>query len=1053
MSKYRNLLISSENLSWAWRKARRLYTAADGPHDAAEIAGFELDLENQLKSIAKDFANGRYKMSPMVLLPQPKKPGDDGRSRMRQSFHISVRDQVAWIALVNVIGPTLDSKMPPWSYGHRLYKAAWYEEDDGRSHLALGPYRHSSGSLYRRFKHSWPLFRRHLSLTARVMTHGLGNLEQLDSSEKSAFTYSERPRYLDISHWPSNTGSELFYASIDLEKFYPKVLISAIQRSLRRYLDGYREDEWLTGLVTSMLQFRVTASRSVLIGSRTSEPTTPAGRFGGIPTNLMVAGFLSNVAMLPVDRIFERKLVKNNRIAHFRFVDDHAFLAYDFVELCEWIEQYKASIQRLKIGPNVSAEKYDPPELGKVIEGELTETAALAIKAQSRIDGSNPSKLMTKTLALVSELAGADFDILAEQSRELKLRELEWLLIADISEREIKTDTRAAFAAGRIAKLVPIMFTPSIDVLQHSRELARLEAEKTPDRIKISERRRAVYQAQSIEVKRYRNRIDHYFKLMFQAFRNHIDKPRLMVRVLDYCRTTGQSGTSIVLNYLIDLPESKAPIAGYLKSLAVQTISRHIVTATFEMTDRRLLFRRRRAARRYLDTLMRTSGRTALKGCIEAKGEDFASVSARNMLMAASSCAASMVASQSINKRFSIFSAEIEAPTLLSSSSQLWIERTGSPLGVWAHWLDGLVKSDGPGPGRAWRLTRTLHDPENAFDWNSLRKGPTKLPRKASVFLAENQQELLDASDAGWLLEQRESIRPISLGTVPSKSKAVRQLRRHLEEFEAQPNFASLLEWTALLKSLSPYDPRVGEWSALEIVRQLATSVESFGTGTIAILDQLHPSNVVLPRAWMTSGPPADSAYQHWTWESWKQVAKRGPVTVVKHKIQDYRRNPHGWGSADQDQLWRNRLRGVGLLLIGLCRRDFELPASWNVRGMERDITSLIKSQLEDATISSHTQAIIEAAVLPRSTETSLMIRNFWAFFGARAVTEINDTATDPPEISDIRDLIKQIEISQSILRDNQISVLNHAARQLVPMNAVQLTRVAAEPIQEDEDL
>jgi hypothetical protein len=190
MSRVREQLTSRENITWAWQKARRLYQSADGPVDVAEVAGFELDLERQLNLMATDFSELSYRLRPLALLPQPKKPDENGSPRLRQSFHVSVRDQVAWIALVNVVGPMLDSKMPAWSYGHRLYKAAWFEHShEGPSHLELGPYRHSSGNLYRRFKHSWPLFRRHISLSARLMVSALGDEGQLDWSEQSALSY------------------------------------------------------------------------------------------------------------------------------------------------------------------------------------------------------------------------------------------------------------------------------------------------------------------------------------------------------------------------------------------------------------------------------------------------------------------------------------------------------------------------------------------------------------------------------------------------------------------------------------------------------------------------------------------------------------------------------------------------------------------------------------------------------------------------------------------------------------------------------------------------
>ena len=178
---WHELLQLPETGLWAWRKVRRAYQAADSLYDPAELAAFELNLEAELDAIRAAFAEGRWSNRPLRLVPQPKSPDKQGAPRMRQYFEVSVRDQVAWAAIATVLGPELDRKMPAWSYGNRLYRAAWYddEREAGKtSRLNIGPYRHAAGHLYRRFKHSWPLYRRHISLTARRMVH-----ERLDPAD------------------------------------------------------------------------------------------------------------------------------------------------------------------------------------------------------------------------------------------------------------------------------------------------------------------------------------------------------------------------------------------------------------------------------------------------------------------------------------------------------------------------------------------------------------------------------------------------------------------------------------------------------------------------------------------------------------------------------------------------------------------------------------------------------------------------------------------------------------------------------------------------------
>jgi hypothetical protein len=39
------------------------------------------------------------------------------------------------MAFVNIVGPLIDYQMPAWSYGHRLYRAAWYEVEEEKMFL------------------------------------------------------------------------------------------------------------------------------------------------------------------------------------------------------------------------------------------------------------------------------------------------------------------------------------------------------------------------------------------------------------------------------------------------------------------------------------------------------------------------------------------------------------------------------------------------------------------------------------------------------------------------------------------------------------------------------------------------------------------------------------------------------------------------------------------------------------------------------------------------------------------------------------------------------
>jgi hypothetical protein len=145
-------LFLPDNVIWAWQKVQRAYSYDRTWFNALELAQFEMTLHEQIDSIIEDFRSGTYRVGPAKPIPFPKKKEEDGTRPTRQMFWFSVRDQVAWMALINVIGQDLDALMPPWSYGDRLYRTTWF--DQFSDHLHIGPYRNSRRHFYRAFKNS-----------------------------------------------------------------------------------------------------------------------------------------------------------------------------------------------------------------------------------------------------------------------------------------------------------------------------------------------------------------------------------------------------------------------------------------------------------------------------------------------------------------------------------------------------------------------------------------------------------------------------------------------------------------------------------------------------------------------------------------------------------------------------------------------------------------------------------------------------------------------------------------------------------------------------------
>jgi hypothetical protein len=300
----------------------------------------------------------------------------------------------------------------------------------------------------------------------------------------------------------------------------------------------------------------------------------------------------------------------------------------------------------------------------------------------------------------------------------------------------------------------------------------------------------------------------------------------------------------------------------------------------------------------------------------------------------------------------------------------------------------------------------------------------------------------LERTDAGWLFDYQRS-RTDGDETSIFAGRAGTALTKYSKEKERFESMPSLVEWINVVRELPATDPRASEWTALEILRQVLQRVVAADVKSSQLLDELHPANILLGKGWLASSEEINHPAEGWTWDSWRRhVRGLPPPHVVRNKIPDYRRHPETYAD-ETAETWRYRLRGCGLLLLGLIVKDFSLPSSWNVRGLERNVGRFVRDRLEEAVISSLSQSIIEAATLPRSIETSIIRRAPWAFFGIREVSSIKDTRADPPMIDDVQDLISGIEEAQTSLQRNQITVLNHAPRQLIPMNVVQLAGTA----------
>ncbi|WP_299616375.1 RNA-directed DNA polymerase [uncultured Tateyamaria sp.] len=1031
---------------------------ADGYIDRAEVAAFEIDLEQKLNEIHRQFTEGRYKLRPLRPLPRPKKISED-QPISRQYYHVAIEDQVAWIALVNAIGPQLDRKMMPWSYGNRLYRPAWYEKGDaGQSELEIGPYRHSSGHLYRRFQHSWPLFRRHVTLTARMMVHRKKlNRDEMDTADQlaTATAEAENLAYFQNGWWRNNSTSDrkndLFHASIDLEKFYPNLKLDAVFDGLG--LAGALVEPQMRDLVSAMLDFKLEMSGMPAASVENVDPKFVEGRVEGLPTGLFVSGFLANAAMLPIDQEVANRISADRNIAHFRFVDDHTIIAYDFDTLCDWIIWYEGLLKEKGIGASVNVDKYDPPELAKLIKlhkaGESTADAqddyskakTMAMQ-ETRIDGRNPTKLMTKTLAQVSEIATADIHILDDDDLDERLSMLEWLMLADIPEREIRPDTRASFAAGQIASLVPALVRETDGLIEVARRFyghqkGKLDVERSTD----EDKRR--YDALTDDLKKELDLLEkeqsasenkllkRCFGLILQALREHPGKARLFYRIHQYCRVTGHPGVKEIASWLTDTrTEERDNWADYYTALSLQIMAAGVLSTVARLPKLDSLRSDLKAAESHLEDIANLD--TDIFVLPPDRETWFHAVARREFGVALIQAAENLSPwpkYERLADKFRVLS-EAFVPVRPNAPLEAWLSATGWAAGVWAHLAENTFGNESE-PTSAWLALSTSFDFDHRLDLRAARRYPKHFSDAGWSHLLKSNL-VLPEDDSAWLLQVIGDNPKRLLEAQQSKKRAFARATRSLQA--VNKNQVSLVGWTSELRQCSPFDPRRSEWTALEIVRKLLEDALTLGPKSDT-LDRLHPDNVLLPIKWVSefNGRSGSSLLG---WEEWRNFIKKKGQDKVELRapascIRDYRfasSSNSGLQFSSEEQ----RLTAIGRILLGLLRDNHTAPTIWNVRGNELIYPLPRARWFGDLAISSSTTQLLDACLAARPAESRTITRQPDLFAWVSGELP-NDVSYDPVPIFNPNDLIERVSEAQQVLLENQLSVSANQPRQLIP--------------------
>lgn len=492
-------IASLDNLYMAWNRLAKSITYSDVWYDEYEFCKFECLLDQNINKIHKALIDGSYNMDSIRPIPFPKGGRDDrGNLKVRQAFWISMKDQLVWVAICNILGPLIETKMPGWSTGNRLYVPMWKENGDENSQWQYGSFLNCYPFIYRKWKQGWPKYRK--VLTASIKKMAIGKCKDcpdiLDDTDETEITEnSGMPEWLNVRYLSDNYFKDkkfqpkLYWGGIDLETFYPTIESALLIEDLIK-LASITEEE-TKQLIHTMFDFEV--DYSGYSDQELKDMRFEDGKPIGLPTGLIVGGWLANVYLLDIDKAVEERLKTNKSIIHFRYVDDHTFIAEKFEELIDWMHEYwllleerKLKINFDKIQPTLPDsysslftnlikngwEYLENDDIKKILDKNKLRDKEEIIKKIGEycsIDPIYPSPLMILTLQKVSQISNLSLNLLSKNENDLVFHDLKSLITVDLADAEIKKETRISFASTMLSRML-LSDTIDLEKIRHLRE-------------------------------------------------------------------------------------------------------------------------------------------------------------------------------------------------------------------------------------------------------------------------------------------------------------------------------------------------------------------------------------------------------------------------------------------------------------------------------------------------------------------------------------------------------------------------------------------------------
>ena len=856
-----------------------------------------------------------------------------------------------------------------------------------------------------------------------------------------------------------NKQDKLYWATLDFEKFYPNLKRSQIRDILIYHLKLTSNNQQLVTLIHELFNYTIDYSGWEVFFNDLgiSENKT----YEGLPTGLLVAGFLANIALLQVDKKVDVELAKNREVAHFRFVDDHVILATSFDKLIDWIAFYEKTLNEANLGIQIKSDKTEPKELSNYLKDKTADVAE-AIK-KCTLDPMYPSPLMTETLSKVSGIAKMDLNLMSNNELSQLISDLTHLMIADFPDNEAKKETRISFAATMLSRASTklqfdytqiyyirktlyeilkkteqkkepnqhILFLKSVinNDFQDSTQLLLIDNQVGNDNSTKNVINRLIekYKEELDIIENQKKLINRKaYNLLYKAFKENHQKVRLLVRLIQFCFRQNYFKFDDIWELIGDLEKGghahKLSVS-FLYSMYLSLMIESVWYSIKELNDKDVTNEKKYYANKYIDYILSVEfvDRVFAK-CDYIEEDYYVSIYTQLKVTLGSILQITKKVRPNCFDKYGILN--------WNKDNQTWFaEKNQNEINVWLFWIlnkthrksqiisdlfwrDLITHAD---KGTISSLKSILLPFPNSEVLNDVEVVNSVLP----AILAESKYE-------GWFYDLiYESKSKKNVLSSKLNNAFYKDILKKIEYTEVGK--ISLFDFVIECQKINQsFDPRRFEWSSLLFVKKISITIKEF-IETPESEDKslnLHLSNFLIDDDIVNNKVFGESLFVKWS--DYKSLINKIKITFKPNELQikDERFSILSL-SESHSQSHIPILNGIGVLLYQILCGTTKFPWVWNVSDSNQILTYLITKSCFEKSLSSYTQSIIGSCMSMKNRETALM-----KYHGKK----IFDDEYSDVLINHIDQLIVNLDKAITLLEETQLSIQSDLRRQLIPV-------------------